>query len=505
MTTTTAMTTTASRTAPQAKAARTRRILEDAIVPTLLKLAAPNILNLVALTVIVTADAFFVGWLGAAALAGVTLVFPLKMLMQHMAASGMGGAVTSAIARALGAGRRDHANALVVHALLIATAMAALFSTLMLTWGAEIYAVLGGHDEVLDAALTYSTVIFAGAITPWLFNTLASIVRGTGNMTLPAAAIAGSAFADLLLSPALLFGWGPFPRLGIAGAGIGFVTSFALGSLALGGYLVSSRCLVKPSLSGLKLETARFTEILRVGAPGSVNVIVTNVTVALVTALIAPLGAAALAGYGVAARIEYVLIPLVFGLGTALVTMVATNVGAGQRERAERIAWIGAGVVLTVTGTIGLSAATLPGIWMGMFISDADVLAVGATYLRIVGPAYAVYGFGAALYFGSQGFGRLMWPVLANVVRLLIAAGGGWLVTRWFGGGMYALFAAIAVGFVVYGTMTFAAIQAGAWRDPRDDASTERARRRSRVIAASWSLALPDQTEHATTTGGKPS
>ena len=222
---------------PAAKPARTRQILEGAIVPTLFQLAAPNILNLVALTAIVTADVFFVGRLGATALAGLSLVFPLKMLMQHMAAGGMGGAVASAIARALGAGRRDHANALVVHALLIAVAMAAIFSTVLLIWGVEIYAALGGRGEVLDAALNYSTAIFAGAITPWLFNTLASIVRGTGNMTLPAAAIAGTAFADLLLSPALLFGWGPFPRLGIVGAGIGFVTSFGIGSLVLGGSL----------------------------------------------------------------------------------------------------------------------------------------------------------------------------------------------------------------------------------------------------------------------------
>jgi MATE family, multidrug efflux pump len=460
----TTMTTKASGTPPAAKAARTRRLLEGAIVPTLLTLAAPNILNLVALTVIVTADAFFVGWLGATALAGVTLVFPLKMLMQHMAASGMGGAVTSAIARALGAGRRDQANALAVHALCIATAMAALFSTVLLAWGPEMYAALGGRGEVLDTALTYSTVIFAGAITPWLFNTLASIVRGTGNMTLPAAAIAGSAFADLLLSPALLFGWGPFPRLGIAGAGIGFVTSFGLGSLVLGGYLLSGRSLVKPSLSGFKLEAAHLAAILRVGVPGSVNVTATNVTVALVTGLVAPLGAATLAGYGVAARIEYVLIPLVFGFGTSLVTMVATNVGAGQRERAERIAWIGAGVVMAFTGTIGLVAAILPHLWMGPFTTDADVLAAGSAYLRLVGPAYGLYGFGAALYFGSQGFGRLMWPVLANVVRLAIAAGGGWLVTRWLGGGMHALFTTIAAAFVIYSAITFAAIRAGAWR-----------------------------------------
>ena len=208
-----------------------------------------------------------------------------------------------------------------------------------------------------------------------------------------------------------------------------------VGAIAcLARYLLSDRSLVKPSLSGLTLGVEHFAAILRVGVPGSVNVTSTNMTVALVTGLVAPLGAATLAGYGVAARIEYVLIPLIFGFGTSLVAMVATNAGAGQRERAERIAWIGAGVVTAFTGTIGLIAALLPFLWMGMFTTDADVLAAGTAYLCIVGAAYAPYGFGAALYFGSQGFGRLMWPVLANLVRLAIAAGGGWLITQWVGG-----------------------------------------------------------------------
>lgn len=203
-----------------ARAARTRLMLEGAIMPTLFRLAAPNVLNLLALSVIVTADAFFVGSLGPAALAGVTLVFPMKMLMQHMAASGMGGAVTSAIARALGAGDRAHANALAMHAIVIAVAMAAGFTVGMLAWGPTIYAALGGREATLEAALGYSTVVFAGAVTPWLFNTLASIVRGTGTMGVPAAAIAASALADLLLSPAFIFGWDPLPRLGVAGAGL---------------------------------------------------------------------------------------------------------------------------------------------------------------------------------------------------------------------------------------------------------------------------------------------
>ena len=122
------------------------------------------------------------------------------------------------------------------------------------------------------------------------------------------------------------------------------------------------------------------------------------------------------------ARLEYLQIPIVFGLGSALVTMVGTNAGAGQKKRAERIAWAGAGLAAAITGSIGLAAALYPAAWMGLFSRDPAVLAVGATYLRIVGPAYGFFGLGLALYFASQGAGRLMWPLAAGFVRLMVAA-----------------------------------------------------------------------------------
>jgi MATE family, multidrug efflux pump len=452
-----------------AKAARTRQLLEGGIVPTLFRLAAPNVLNLVALSLIVTADAFFVGRLGAEALAGVSLVFPLKMLMQHMAASGMGGAVASAIARALGAGRREDADALVVHAIGIALGMAALFTVGVLALGPGLYRALGGRDAALDAAIAYSTVVFAGALTPWLFNTLASVLRGAGSMGLPAAAICGVAVADFVLSPLLIFGYGPVPRLGIVGAGLGFVTSFGIGSLVLGVYLAAGRSLVRLSLRTGRLDRKLLADILKVGIPGSLNPVFNNLTVVLMTGLSAGLGSAALAGYGLAARVEYIVIPLVFGFGTALVTMVATNSGAGQVKRAERIGWIGAGIIAVGALTIGLAGAAAPELWMGLFTADPGVRSAGATYLRIVGPCYGFYGLGLALYFASQGFGGVTWPVLANGVRLLVAVGAGWAMIHWYDGGLAGLSAAIAAAFAVYCGINVGAIKGGAWGTGRQE------------------------------------
>ena len=243
---------------------RLRRLLEGPIVPTLLRLAAPNVLNLIGLTLIVTVDAFFVGRLGPDALAGVALVFPLKMLMQHVAASGMGGAVAAAVARALGAQHEDRARALVAHAIVVCLGMAALFTAVPLVWGEALYRALGGRGRVLEQALTYSNVIFAGALASWLFNTLASVIRGTGTMVVPAWAIAGCAGLDVLLSPVLIFGAGPIPGLGIRGAALSFVVSFGIGSVALATYLWTVERRVIPSREQLRFRRPLFVEILNI-------------------------------------------------------------------------------------------------------------------------------------------------------------------------------------------------------------------------------------------------
>src|SRR5512145_2466288 len=138
---------------------RTRLLLEGPVAATLLRLAAPNVLVMVLQAAVSTLDAVFVGWLGSDALAGVSLVFPLVMLMQTMSAGGMGGGVASAVARALGAGRRADANALAAHAVIIAVTMSALFTGAILAGGPAIYRAMGGQGATLDAALAYSHLV----------------------------------------------------------------------------------------------------------------------------------------------------------------------------------------------------------------------------------------------------------------------------------------------------------------------------------------------------------
>lgn len=444
---------------------RTRLLLEGPIVRTLLRLGAPNMLVMVAQASAGLIETYFVGKLGTDALTGMALVFPLVMLMQMTSAGAMGGGIASAVARALGARRRDDANALVGHALLIALGFGLAFTLALWLGGAALYARMGGRDASLAAALTYSNWVFAGAVLVWLFNSMAALIRGTGNMRVPANVTIVGTLLLVPMSQGFIFGFGGWAGLGIAGGALALLSYYALGCIALALYLASKHSLLKPSWASLQLRWALFADILKVGLVGTISTVATNLAIGIATAQVGGFGPAAIAGYGTASRLEYLLVPLVFGLGAPLVAMVGTCIGAGQRERALRAAWIGAAMAAALTELIGLAACAWPHAWLALFGQDASMLAAGTLYLRAVGPVYGCFGFALALYFASQGAGRLVWPVWGNVARLLVAGLGGWFALA-AGFGLVGVFAAQAAALVVYGVVNSCAIMAGAWFGP---------------------------------------
>jgi putative MATE family efflux protein len=441
---------------------RTRVLLEAPIAPTLLRLAIPNMLVMLAQAAAGLVETYFIGKLGTEALAGVALVFPVVMLMQMMSAGAMGGGIASSIARALGAGRRADANALALHAVVIALGLGAAFTIGMVGGGCSLYQAIGGSGLALEAALTYSNWIFAGAVLVWLFNSLAAVLRGTGNMAFPAAVTCVGVVFLVPASPALIFGWGPFPALGIAGGAVALLSYYVLGCLAFVAYLWGGRSVLHPSPRAVRFRWPLFRDILRVGAVAALVTVTTNLTIIMGTAFVGGFGPAAIAGYGTGARLEYLLVPLVFGLGGPLVAIVGTSIGAGERGRALRTAWIGAAIAFILTEAIGLCAAAYPTAWLSLFGTDPRMLEAGATYLRTVGPFYGMFGLALSLYFASQGAGRLLWPLLSALTRLAIAALAGWLALRWSGELSY-VFLAQSLGLVAAGLINWSAVAGGAW------------------------------------------
>ena len=340
--------------------ARTQLLLEGPVSSTILRLSLPNVIVMVVQTSIGLIETFFVAKLGLDALAGMALVFPLYMLLQMVTAGAMGGAILSAVARALGSGHRYRANELVWYAVAVTIVLGALTTLATLLFAPRLYALMGGRDGSLTAATTYSAVVFAGTIPLWLFNSFAALIRGTGNMFFPAAVMTVGAVFLIPLSPVLIFGLGPFPQLGIAGGAAAVVLYYAIGCAIFATYIWSGRGVLKASLIPPKLAWAPMRDILRVGAASSVVSLSTNIIIATATGLAGLVGPAVVAGYGTGVRLEYLLVPLVFGLGTPVAAMVGTCIGAGRRERALRVAWTGAAIAGGLTEAIGLAAAFFP-------------------------------------------------------------------------------------------------------------------------------------------------
>jgi len=437
-------------------------LLDGPILSTLLRLAAPNVIvNMVLIAVTASVDAHFVGRLGASALAGLSLVFPLLMLMQQMANSSMGGAVASAIARAIGSGRQEDAAALAVHGAVIGGGMAALFSAILLVAGPSIYGLMSGDGPIRAAAIEYSNAIFAGAVAYWLLSTLTSVVRGTGQAAVLAIVYLSAECLHVLLVPLLVFGLGPIPALGITGAGIATVTSFTAATIALAWYIASGRTAIVLSLWRGGLERRLFREILRVGLPMSLQPVLNNLTLAMLTAFAGALGTVSLAGFGAAIRLEYILYPLTFGLGAGLLSMVGTNIGAGQLARAARITWIAAGLAAGVTGGIGLLAVLWPSGWIAIFSADPAVKFAGTNYLIVAGFAYPLLGVGITMNSAFQAAGRPLWPLIGITSRLLVVAIGGWLAAT---SSLAGLGVVTAAGIVAYGASLAIAFRAGAWQ-----------------------------------------
>lgn len=441
---------------------RTARLLHGSIVPTLLRLAWPNMLVMLVQSSTSLIETWWLSRLGVDALTGMALVFPVFLMMTMLSAGAVGGAIASSVARALGAGRRDEADALALHGILLSAALGLATAAPFLLVGRDIYRAMGGDGASLDAAMAYSNVVFAGNVLLWITNAFASIIRGTANMLVPSVAICLGVVVLVPLSPLLIFGLGPVPGFGVAGGGAAVVLSTALTLGILGWHLLTGRNLVKLRWLRLRWHFAR--EILRVGTIGCVNTLNTTLAMVLLTSAVgAASGSDAIAGFGTAARLEFLLIPLVFGLGAPLVAMVGTNIGAGQQDRALRVALTGASMAFVLTGSIGAAASVWPREWLLLFGNDPGMLAAGTLYLRIVGPTYGFFGFGLSLYFASQGAGRLGLPLLTGVMRTVLAVGGAWLGALVIGS-LTTVFMAIAVSLVAYGVTMAALILGGAWR-----------------------------------------
>ena len=431
------------------------------ILPTIWRLSLPNLIAMVATALVSVAETTYVGRLGTAALAGMALVFPMVMLQQMLSSGAMGGGISSAISRALGAGDETRANDLVLHAVLISLGLGIVFTVLVGGFGVALFSLFGGQGEALQACLEYAHVAFAGSACLWVTNALASALRGSGNMKTPSTTLLWVALAQIVIGGVMGLGWGPIPPGGMGGVALGQVLAFSLGGVYLGWHLLSGRGRVRLNLR-TTLRRDYFHDILRVGAVASISSIQTVLTIVILTRIVASFGTEALAGYGIGTRLEFLLVPITFAIGVACVPMVGMSIGAGLVPRARQVAWTGAVLSAVLVGSLGFLVSLFPDQWSRLFTDHPEVIQYAQSYFTWVAPAYPFFALGLCLYFASQGAGRLLGPVLAGTLRLVVViVGGVWLVSEQ--APAWSMFALISAAMVLYGLCTVWFVRITPW------------------------------------------
>jgi Na+-driven multidrug efflux pump len=249
----------------------------------------------------------------------------------------------------------------------------------------------------------------------------------------------------------------------MVGVALGHILATAAGVMYFLWFLIRSQGRLTLHLQGFALQRTLFSDILRVGAVACLSPVQSVLAILVFTGLLAQLGTEALAGYGIGQRLEFLLIPIAFGVGMAAVPMVGMAMGANQVARARRVAWVAAGVSTINLGLIGAVVTVAPDVWARLFTQDETVLAYARQYLVTAGPAFPFFGLGLTLYFASQGAGQVIGPVLAGTVRLVLVAGAGWWLAQHQGTAddFYVL---VAWAMVLYGLVTAAAVAFTPWK-----------------------------------------
>ncbi|MBI5264838.1 MAG: MATE family efflux transporter [Bradyrhizobium sp.] len=437
-------------------------LLTAPILPTLLRLALPNMVAMVGSTLVSIAETSYIGRLGTVPLAAIALVFPFAMLAQMMSAGAMGGGVSSAISRALGADDRKRAALLALHATIIGLCGGLFFTVIMLLFGQGFFSLLGGRERVLEEACAYSNVLFSGAIAIWLVNTLASVIRGTGDMRLPSATLIGAGLVQIAAGGTLGLGLFGVPQFGMRGVAAGQLIAFTLAAIFLSWYLASGRSRLTLNFTNFSFERGMFLDILKVGAVACLSPLQTVLTILIFTKILAGFGTETLAGYGIGSRLEFLLIPITFAFGIASVPMVGMAIGAGQVKRARQVAWTAAAAAGLTVGLVGVIVALDPALWVGLFTQDIGVTAAASSYFAWAGPAFSFFAIGVSLYFSSQGAARVGGPVLASTARLLIVGVGGLMLASAHAPS-WTLFALVGGAMVVFGVGTAASVAFARW------------------------------------------
>jgi putative MATE family efflux protein len=411
----------------------------------ILRLATPTTLVMLIAAASNVLYTYYVSRLGAEAIAAVSLVFPISLLAATAMAGGLGAGVSSAVARALGGGRRREAGTIGEQALSLAALVGVGFGLVVLIGAPTIFRLMGGTGGVLDQAIVFARVVFGGAAITFVAGMFDSVMRGEGNVRVPAMCSSASLLLQIALTPLFMFvaGWG------LVGAALAMLTSQLLAALPRARWVFGGRGVLTLSARPRRLAWAPVREILRVGIPASLSTTVSQLGMMVLTGVLARLGAAHLAAYGLGTRLDFLLLTIAYGVGAAVLTLVGLAAGAGRPDRIVAYV-VRSGMIVFVTLAVpGLLLSWRPTLWLGLFTHDEGIQTVGAEYFRLIGPSYPFMGISMVIAFAFQGLGRATAPLVWMIARVVAVLAVSLVCTQLLGMGDRAVFAAVAAGNVV--------------------------------------------------------
>jgi Na+-driven multidrug efflux pump len=307
-----------------------------------------------------------------------------------------------------------------------------------------LFRLMGGQGVVLDSAVAFARTLFGGAAISFTAAMFDSIMRGEGNVRVPAIWSSVSLGLQVLVTPLFMFvaGWG------LEGAALAMLTCQLLAMIPRARHVFGGRGVIRPRPWPRRPAVEAIVEILRVGIPASLSTTTNYVGMMVLTGVVARLGEGDLAAYGLGVRLDFLLISFAYGFSAAVLTLVGLATGAGRTERAATYVVRAGTVIVTLLAVPGAILCWRPSLWLGLFTDDAHIHAVGAEYFRYIGPSYPFVGISMVIAFAFQGLGRATAPLLLAVVRVIAVLTIAIVCTQWLGLEERAVFITIAASNV---------------------------------------------------------
>ena len=428
---------------------------------TMFRLAVPGVVGALLISFPGLIEVIFLRNSGASALAAVALVYPLMILAGMFSAGAFGGAISGFTARAIGAGDYEEASRVLVCAVLISVIGGLLMWLLVVQFGPFLYEYASDSPTVTQAAQRYAVLLFPAITAYWLINMLSSVLRGSGDMVRPALVAASLLISYTLLAFLIIPGQEASLDEAIESAALAMAGSYLLALMMVIFFVGRSSQLIRFQLNAFSTET--FIRIVKQGSLAASQSVMTIIYAMITTLLLSQFGTDWLAGFGLAVRLELIMVPVIFGIGASMIAIIGAYVGAGQRKQAISIAWRGIFINVALIGSLGVFLSLFPGSWCGLVGSDATVIENCSQSLRIIAPTYAFFALGLGCYLASQALTTLEFPVFGALLRLLVVATGFYWVSS--ANAINDVLYLVAGAAIVYGVVVALGLKLGPWRE----------------------------------------